>query len=276
MNAIDLTDEAYWRVGVFVFAALVLLALEAKRPFRDGESARAHRLGNLLIGALGVITLRLAFPLLAVGLGAVIEVRGWGLMQWLDAPYLLALLVGVVALDLAVYWQHRLMHIVPWLWRLHRPHHTATEFELSLALRFHPLEQVLSLLVKMLVIAALGIPALAVLVFEIILSTSALYTHGNIALPERWDRRVRRLLVTPSMHRIHHSVRADEHQRNFGFFLSLWDRAFASYCANSREPPQRMPLGLPENRAEADQRALGALLNPFAAAPVPGRTQLED
>lgn len=177
--------------------------------------------------------------------------------DWLD--WMAALLL----LDLAIYWQHRCMHAIPLLWRMHRVHHSDTGFDLSTGVRFHPLEITLSMLFKLGLVWLLGPPPGAVLLFEILLSSSALWTHSDTALAGRLEHRVRRLIVTPSMHRIHHSIRPMETNSNYGFLLSVWDRVFGSYRAAPAEPERTMPIGLEQFRAAGEQRIASLLLNPF-------------
>jgi len=170
-----------------------------------------------------------------VGLFYTLELAGW-----------LAVVLSVLLLDGVIYWQHRLFHRVPWLWRLHKMHHSDVDVDTTTALRFHPVEIVLSAVIKCAVIVAFGVPVLAVLVFEIILNGTALFNHSNLRLPVGWDARVRWLLVTPDMHRIHHSVEQGEHNSNFGFNLSCWDRWFGSYTERPIYGHDKMILGLRE------------------------------
>jgi len=178
-------------------------------------------------------------------------------------PYWAAVVAGVVLLDLAIYWQHRLIHMIPLLWRLHRVHHADTDFDVTTAVRFHPVEIALSMGIKLGIIALLSVPALAVLIFEILLSAGALFTHANLKLPNSFERRLRWLLVTPEMHRIHHSVHPDETNSNFGFHLSLWDRLFQSYRDDPRDGHTGMKIGLHEYREKREQTLWAMLVNPF-------------
>lgn len=248
-----LAHEGPLRLGVFVGLFGLLALLQAWRPLR-GVHKPWRRFGrHLLLAALGSALVRLALPVLAVAVGATVDARDLGLLQWLSLPAWAQILAGVVLLDLAIYWQHRVFHRVPLLWRLHRMHHSDTEFEVSTAIRFHPLEIALSMLIKIALVAALGVPAVGVLLFEILLNATALFSHADLRLPPSLDRAVRSVLVTPDMHRIHHSVVVVETNSNYGFCLSLWDRLFASYRARPAGDDQLMPIGIERFRDAQDQ-----------------------
>lgn len=244
--------------------AIALLALLQWRFAlrRDGRPARRQAV-NLGLVIIDTLALRLVFPVLAVAWAASVYADGRGLFGTLHWPTWLEILIAVLLLDLAIYWQHRLMHMIPLLWRLHRVHHCDTAFDLTTGVRFHPLEIVLSMALKFAVIAALGAHPLAVFIFELLLSLGALWTHTDIALPGAVDRRLRWLLVTPSMHRIHHSTWRVETDSNYGFHLSLWDRLFRSYTTQPRKPEGEMPIGLKAFRETRDQTLTALLLNPF-------------
>lgn len=250
------------------FAGVLVLLLWLQRRFalrRDGRPSRRQAV-NLALVLIGTAVLRFGLPVLAVALAVSIHDRGAGLMGWLNAPVAFEIVTAVVLLDLAIYWQHRLFHRIPWLWRLHRVHHCDPGFDVTTGVRFHPLEIALSMGIKLGLILALGPHPAAVLAFELVLSLGALWTHTDVALPARVDRRLRLLLVTPSMHRIHHSVRRQETDSNYGFHLSVWDRLFGSYTARPREPERDMRIGLDAFRRPDDQRLFALLLNPFRAA----------
>jgi sterol desaturase/sphingolipid hydroxylase (fatty acid hydroxylase superfamily) len=255
-----------------VFAGLLLLLAVAERLLpRRGDSRPAWRqLNNLGLMLVDTVVVRLVFPVLAVGFAAAIEARGIGLLPLLDLPAWLAVLLAFLVLDVAIYWQHRLFHRVPVFWRLHRVHHADTAFDVTMGVRFHPLEIVLSMAIKFAVIAALGAPPLAVLLFEVALSAGSLFTHADLRLPPHFDRVLRWLLVTPDMHRVHHSVHVDETDSNFSFHLSLWDRVFGTYRDQPRDGHATMQIGLHEFRAAPEQTLPALLLNPFRD--VPART----
>jgi sterol desaturase/sphingolipid hydroxylase (fatty acid hydroxylase superfamily) len=252
-----------------VFAGLLLLLALAERLFpRRGDARPARRqLDNLGLMLVDTVVVRLVFPVLAVGFAAAIEAHGIGLLPLLDLPGWLAVALAFLVLDVAIYWQHRLFHRVPLFWRLHRVHHADTAFDVTMAVRFHPLEIVLSMAIKFAVIAALGAPPLAVLLFEVALSAGSLFTHADLRLPPRLDRALRRLLVTPDMHRVHHSVHVDETDSNFSFHLSLWDHVFGTYRDQPRDGHAAMRIGLHEFREPPDQTLPALLLNPFRDVP---------
>lgn len=260
-------NEGPLRLSAFAAVLALLLALQWLRPLRGDGRGQRRQATNLLLIALDTVLLRLAFPVLAVGLALQSEAQGFGLLPRLGLPFWLDCLLAVVLLDLAIYWQHRWMHRLPLLWRLHRLHHSDTGFDVTTGLRFHPFEMALSMAYKLALVAALGAPALAVLVFELLLSVGALFTHADFALPPALDRRLRWLLVTPSMHRIHHSTWQSETDSNYGFHLSIWDRLFGSYRAQPRAPEASMPIGLEYFRSAREQTLYSLLLQPFRSQP---------
>ena len=250
------------RGGIFVVVLLALLLLEAVIGGPNPPAMRGRRwpanFGLILVGTLLV---RLVLPVGVVGVAAWAQARGIGLLNQFDLPAWLALTVALVLLDLAIYWQHRLLHAWPLLWRLHRAHHLDVTLDATSALRFHPLELLMSLGFKVVLVVALGVTPLAAMVFEVLLSSFALVTHANLALPTWLDRPLRALVVTPNMHRIHHSTQGDEQRRNFGFNLSVWDHLFGSYAAQAREQPQDFGVAGVEGRDATDFFAL--LREPF-------------
>jgi len=258
-------SEASIRLGAFIALLAALLFAQWRWPARgDGRPAR-RQLINLGMAVIGTAVLRIGFPVLAVAWAA--QVQGGGLFGWLAWPAWVEIIVAVLLLDVAIYWQHRLMHAVPLLWRLHRVHHCDTAFDVTTGVRFHPLEIALSMGFKLALISLLGPHPAAVLVFEVLLSLGALFTHTDIALPQALDRRLRWVFVTPSMHRIHHSTRRVETDSNYGFHLSLWDRLFRSYTVAPAEDERRMPIGLHEWREPRDQGLVSLLLNPLRPTP---------
>lgn len=262
-----LANEGPLRLVAFAGVLSLLLVLQWLRPLRGDGRGQRRQATNLLLIALDTLLLRLAFPVLAVGLALQLEGQGVGLLPQLGLPFWPDCVIAVLLLDLAIYWQHRLMHVVPLLWRLHRLHHSDTGFDVTTGLRFHPFEMALSMVYKLAVLTALGAPALAVLVFELLLSIGALFTHADFALPPALDRRLRWLLVTPSMHRIHHSTWRPETDSNYGFHLSLWDRLFGSYREAPRAPETVMPIGLEYFRTRHEQTLPSLLLQPFRPQP---------
>lgn len=259
-------SEAVIRLGIFVGLLGLFLCWEQLAPRRPWSAPRWRRWpGHLGLQLLATALLRLLFPMAAVGLALVFEHHRIGLLHQVDAPAWLAIPLCLLVLDFAIYWQHRAAHHWPWLWRLHRVHHSDTELDTTTALRFHPFEILLSLLWKGVVLALLGAPALAVLLFEVLLNGMALFNHANIRLPAGWDRVLRRLWVTPDMHRVHHSTLPKETNSNYGFCLSCWDRWLGSYRAQPAAGHAGMTLGLAYYRGTAENRLRQLLTQPFRA-----------
>jgi len=235
------THEAGIRLGAFlsIFALMALWELSA--PRRALTVSRALRWGsNLGLMVLNTVLVRLLFPAAAVGMASLAAAQGWGLLNRFVLPFWLAVVLAVVALDFVIWLQHVMVHAVPALWRLHRVHHADLDYDLTTGARFHPIEIVLSMLIKLATITVLGPPVVAVILFEVILNGMAMFNHGNVRLPVPIDRWLRWLVVTPDMHRVHHSVEDDETNSNFGFNLPWWDRLFGTY----RDQPRRGHVGM--------------------------------
>lgn len=265
-----LRDPAALRLAVFLGVFVLMATWEALSPLRQPGLPRWLRWSNNLALLLaGNLLLRVLFPVTTVGFSAWVQARGWGVLGQVGWPDWAELVVALIMLDLAIYWQHRLFHIVPPLWRLHRVHHADTHFDVTTALRFHPLEIALSMFVKLAVIAALGASPMAVLLFEIILNAAAMFNHGNVILPGWLERPLRLLIVTPDMHRIHHSTRLHEANSNYGFNLSCWDRLFASHTSAASRPQETMPIGLNQLRSRREAWLDRLLIQPFSnSAPI--------
>jgi sterol desaturase/sphingolipid hydroxylase (fatty acid hydroxylase superfamily) len=255
--------EAQVRLVTFLLVFAALGVLQQFWPRRDVPGGWRRFATNITLVVVGTAILRVTFPLLAVGLAIQIDDNGGGLLGAL--PPFAAVTVGVILLDLVIYWQHRLMHRIPLLWRLHRVHHADTGFDVSTGVRFHPFESVLSMVIKLGAILLFGIAPLAVLIFELALSTGSLFTHTNLRLPAGFERRLRWIFVTPEMHRVHHSWHRDETDSNFSFHLSLWDRLFGTYRDQPRDGHLQMMIGLHEFRDSRDQSLISLLLNPWRA-----------
>jgi len=256
-----MTDDATLRLGAFlaVFAAAALW--EGLAPARPRKFSRAWRWpNNLGLVALDTLLVRLALPGIGFAAAFWAQSRGFGLFNALDVPFWLAFAACLVALDFAVWAQHVAVPKVPFLWRLHRVHHADPDFDATTGLRFHPGEILLSALYKAAIAALLGAPPEAVLAFDILLNAGALFTHANAALPSGLDRAIRRIFVTPDMHRIHHSPDRAETDSNYGFNLALWDRLFGTYRAESA----RGEIGLERFGARGDQRLDRLLVQPLA------------
>ena len=259
-----LAHEPLVRLCAFfgIFAAMA--GWEICAPRRARAVSRLVRWpSNLGIVALNTVLLRLLVPTAAVGLALLAESRTWGLLNNVSLAYPVSVAAGVVLLDLAIYLQHLLFHAVPALWRLHRMHHADLDFDVTTGARFHPLEILLSMVIKLGVIAALGPPAVAVLLFEIVLNATSMFNHANVDIPIAVDRWLRWLLVTPDMHRVHHSVTPRETNSNFGFNLPWWDRLFGTYRAQPEKGHTEMVIGLDRFRTVRDQRLDSMLVQPF-------------
>jgi sterol desaturase/sphingolipid hydroxylase (fatty acid hydroxylase superfamily) len=248
-----LANEPMLRLVVFLGVLAAMAGWELAAPRRRQDIPRVLRwTNNLALVAVDTIILRLTFPVLAVGLALMAEARGWGLFNVLELPLWLAVLLSILLLDLAIYLQHVLFHAVAGLWRLHRMHHADLEFDVTTGLRFHPVEIVLSMVIKLAVVSALGAPAVAVLVFEVLLNATALFNHANVRLPAGLDRVLRWVLVTPDMHRVHHSVFPVETNSNFGFNLPWWDRLLGTYRAQPKAGHDDMTIGIEQFRTPRD------------------------
>jgi sterol desaturase/sphingolipid hydroxylase (fatty acid hydroxylase superfamily) len=259
-----LAYEPYIRLAAFGGVFIVMAVWEFMVPRRKQAIGRGWRWpNNLGVVVVNTVLVRILFPTTAVGLALLAEARGFGLFNVVDLPAWVGVAASIVALDLAIYLQHVLFHAVPALWRLHRMHHADLEFDVSTGLRFHPIEILLSMLIKFAVVAALGAPALAVLIFEVLLNATSMFNHGNVRIPQGIDRILRWLVVTPDMHRVHHSILARETNSNFGFNLPWWDRLFGTYRAQPAAGHEAMTIGIEQFR---DSRELGLdrmLVQPF-------------
>lgn len=255
------------RVGaaVAVFAAMALWEwLAPRRALTAGRRPRWP--GNLGIWAIDSAVVRLFGPATVVGVALAAAQHGWGLFHLLGLRYWAALVLGVIALDLTIYGQHVVFHHVPWLWRLHRMHHADLDIDVTTGARFHPLEIILSLAIKMAAVAALGVPAEAVVTFEVLLNATSMFNHSNVRLPPRLERVVRWVVVTPQMHQVHHSIERAETDSNFGFNLPWWDRLFGTYRAAPRAGEAGLVIGLPIFRDIAELRIMRLLTQPFRNA----------
>ncbi|MGH8428817.1 MAG: sterol desaturase family protein [Solimonas sp.] len=257
-------NELIIRLAFFLGVLGLVAGWEAIAPRRHNTLKRRTRWpSNLGIVALNTALVRLLFPAAAVGTAMLAEARGWGLFQALETPTWLAIAASVILLDLAVYLQHVLFHAVPVLWRLHRMHHADLEFDVTTGLRFHPIEILLSIAIKLGVVAALGTPAVAVLTFEVLLNATSMFNHGNVRLPSGIDRVLRWIVVTPEMHRVHHSIIPRETNSNFGFNLPWWDRLFGTYRAQPEAGHEGMTIGIAQFRDPRELRLDRMLLQPF-------------
>lgn len=263
MNTL-LAHEPLIRLAIFAGILALMAGLEAWLPRRRRSAGRWLRWpSNLGVVVVDSLVVRLVFPTAAVGLALALEGRGIGLLPWLGVPQPLAILLAVVLLDLAIYLQHVMFHAVPVLWRLHRMHHADLDFDVTTGLRFHPVEILLSMVIKLMVVVALGAPAVAVLVFEVLLNATAMFNHANLRVPARLDSLLRLVLVTPDMHRVHHSVVPRETNSNFGFNLAVWDRIFGTYRAQPAAGHEAMTIGIEQFRDPRELRLDRMLTQPL-------------
>ena len=259
-----LPDEAALRLGVFVVVFTAMALWEAAAPRRTRSHSRFQRWpSNLAIVALNTALLRLLLPVTSVSLALVGESRGWGILGSLSAPRHAKIVASLILLDLAIYLQHVMFHAVPALWRVHRMHHADLGFDVTTGARFHPIEIVLSTLIKFGVVVALGTPAISVLVFEVLLNATSMFNHGNVRIPVGLDGYLRWLVVTPDMHRVHHSIVVGETNSNFGFNLPWWDRLFGTYRAQPTAGHQGMTIGIEQFREPRELGLDRMLLQPF-------------
>lgn len=258
-----LDHETFIRFG-FLLGTFMLMALwEIVAPLRVPETSKAIRWPNhLMLAAVNMVLVRVLFPLAAVALAVYAGERGIGLFNVMAIPYALAIIASFLVLDLAVYLFHLLFHAVPALWRVHRVHHADLDIDVTTGVRFHPIQMVLAVIVKSIVILALGPPALAVLTFEVASHAITLFNHGNVKIAPSLDRVLRWLVVTPDMHRVHHSIHTAETDSNFGFVLPWWDRVFGTYCAEPTGGRMRMVVGIESFRTDRDLWLDRLVLNP--------------
>jgi len=262
----SLTPELLIRLAAFfaVFSAMALWELFApRRPLGVGRAARWP--GNFGILVVDAVAVRLLIPTAAVGVALIAAAQGFGLFHVVGLPFWPAALAGFLVLDLVIFGQHVVFHHVPWLWRLHRMHHADLDIDVSTGGRFHPIEILLSMLIKMATVALVGIPAGAVIAFEVVLNATSMFNHSNVAMPAWLDRMVRLIVVTPDMHRVHHSVLRPETDSNFGFNLPWWDRLFGTYRAEPGAGHDGMTIGLPVFRDPGELRLDRLLTQPFRA-----------
>lgn len=259
-----MTYEPLIRLTVFVGIFVSLAFWEVRKPRRQLQLNKVYRwLNNLSIVAIYSFLLRLIFPAAAVGFAVFAENHGLGLFYWLDLSGWVVLVLGVILLDFAIWVQHVMFHRIPVLCRLHRMHHADQDFDLTTGLRFHPFEILLSMLIKAGVILLLGVPAIAVLIFEILLNTTSMFNHSNVKMPLGLDRWLRLIVVTPDMHRVHHSWYPKETNSNYGFNFPWWDRLLRTYRAQPKDGHETMTIGLNLFRDHKDQRIDRMLVQPF-------------
>jgi len=258
------THEPIVRLAAFSLVLTAVVVWEAGAPRRSRSHARIKRWpSNFAIVALNTGLLRILLPSGSVGLALLAEHRGWGLLHTVRIPAWAVVLISVVALDLAVYLQHVMFHAVPTLWRVHRMHHSDLDFDVTTGARFHPIEIILSMVIKLVVIAALGASAVGVLIFEVLLNATSMFNHGHVQISPELDRYLRWFLVTPDMHRVHHSILVAETNSNFGFNVPWWDWLLGTYRDQPAAGHEAMTIGIEQFRDARELRLDRMLLQPF-------------
>jgi len=249
MTGSILAHEGVVRLSFF-FAILIVMAvwesLSPRRPLKTSKTIRWY--SNLGLVLIDTLALRILLPMQAVGVALFAQNRGWGLLNNISLPGWMEIAIAVLALDFVIYLQHAVFHFIPLFWRLHRVHHTDLDFDVTTGIRFHPIEILLSMGIKMAVVITLGPSPLAVILFEILLNATSMFNHGNVRLPVSIDRILRLFVVTPEMHRVHHSVLIREFNSNFGFNLPWWDRILGTYRAQPEAGHEGMTIGLAQFR----------------------------
>jgi len=260
-----LDNEVQIRLAFFFGIFAVMAVWEMLAPRRELTVSKTVRwLNNLGLVFLNSLVLRLVFPAAAVGVAAVAHQHGWGVMNIYQIPYALSVVFSVMLMDMVIYLQHVMVHAIPALWRLHRVHHADLDYDVTTGARFHPIEILLSMVIKIGTIMVLGPPLVAVVIFEVTLNATAMFNHSNVRLPLGLDSALRWFLVTPDMHRVHHSVEDDETNSNFGFSLPWWDRLFGTYRDQPRAGHEGMTIGIHKLRDVRQVQWLpGMLILPF-------------
>jgi len=263
-----LTYEGAIRLIFFIGVLIAMASWEILAPRRILNTPKGLRwYSNLGLVFLDTLALRVFLPIQAVGIAEIAQHRGWGLLNHLSFPSALEIVIGVVLLDFIIYLQHALFHFLPLFWRLHRIHHTDLDFDVTTGVRFHPIEILLSMGIKMATIVVLGPSPAAVIVFEIVLNATSMFNHGNVRLPVSIDRVLRLFVVTPEMHRVHHSVLIREFNSNFGFSLPWWDRILGTYRAQPERGHEAMTIGLSQFRESKSLTLPWLLILPFIRKP---------
>jgi len=262
----DLVNSLDSSVRLIAFASVLalMLLLETLFPRKQRVQARPRRwLTNLGLVLIDSVAVRLLLPVAAIGTAEFAASKGWGLFNLLAAPAWLEIILAILILDMLIYWQHVASHLIPMLWNVHQVHHLDRDFDTTTGVRFHPIEIVLSMLYKMVCVLLLGPAAVAVFLFEVLLNASAMFNHANLFLPKSIDRILRLVIVTPDMHRVHHSIKTNETNSNYGFNLSIWDRLFGSYIAQPELGHEAMVIGLAKHQTNKPSSLLWCLLRPI-------------
>jgi sterol desaturase/sphingolipid hydroxylase (fatty acid hydroxylase superfamily) len=268
ISSAAITYEPFLRLTAFVGVFVLMAIWETAAPRRRRQFKRRTRWPhNIALLAVDIAVVRVLVPGVAIAVAMAGELNGWGLFNIFQPPTWIGIPLAVAFLDLVVYFQHVAFHAVPTLWRLHRVHHTDLDFDVTTGTRFHPVEILISTGVKCAAVAAMGAPVVAVLTFELLLNASSMFNHGNVRIAPGIERWLRWLVVTPDMHRVHHSAVFNETSSNFGFTLPLWDRLLGTYCAQPAGGHESMTIGVDAFRSEEDLRIDRLLIQPFLDNP---------
>lgn len=268
MQNFMLDHEAPIRLGFFFGSLLFMTLWEVFSPRRELTTSKGARwFANLGLVTIDTLALRLLLPLQAAGMALYAASHGWGILNSVNLPQWFKITLGVLSLDLVIYLQHAKFHTMPLFWRFHRVHHTDLDFDVTTGVRFHPVEIFLSMGIKMIAVVFLGAPVIAVILFEVLLNATSMFNHGNVRLPGRIDGVLRLFVVTPEMHRVHHSVVIREYNSNFGFNLPWWDRLFGTYCRHPAAGHEKMTLGLSHFRDAHSLTFPCLLILPFITKP---------
>ncbi|VEN74219.1 Sterol desaturase-related protein [Candidatus Desulfarcum epimagneticum] len=259
-----INNEAAVRLACFAGVFGLVALWERWAPRRALNFSKPVRwYSNISIAALNIGAVRLFFPILVVVFAALARERGWGLLNNVSLPGPVEIIAALLLLDFIIYLQHVMFHSLPLLWRLHRMHHTDTDYDLTTGIRFHPIEILISMGIKFGAVALIGPPPEATVLFEVILNGAAMFNHGNIRIPVALDRVLRWFVVTPDMHRVHHSIYPEESRNNFGFNVPWWDYLFGTYFAQPRDGHERMDIGIGQFRDPRHLHALSLIAQPF-------------
>lgn len=259
-----MTNSDYIRFGAFAVVFSIMASWEILAPRRPLIASKAFRwFGNLGVLAIDTVLVRLVFTVLPIEMAQRVQGAGWGILNIVSLPYWLKVLIGIILLDFSIYLQHVMLHAVPVFWRLHMMHHADVDFDFTTGVRFHPIEILLSMVIKLAAVALIGPPPFAVLLFEVLLNATSMFNHGNARLPLDVDRFLRLIVVTPDMHRVHHSVVATETNSNFGFNFPWWDRIAGTYRDQPSAGHEGMSIGLTQFQGVKRQTLPWMLVLPF-------------
>ncbi|MFK8067602.1 MAG: sterol desaturase family protein [Gammaproteobacteria bacterium] len=256
--------DAAYRLGAFLIVLTIMIVWEIKRPRRKNDQKRKTRWPvNFGLMILGAVLVRITVGGIVYQSAVIAAEKNIGLLNWFDFQNLISVILTLIILDLIIYGQHVASHKIPMIWKLHQVHHTDLVYDTSTGIRFHPIEIFFSLLIKVIAVFIIGATPVAVIIFEVVLNTCAVFNHGNVKLPLSLDKQLRKILVTPDMHRVHHSIHRDETDSNYGFSISIWDRLFGTYIDQPRDGHEEMTIGLDYFREPEDEKFQNVLMLPF-------------